>query len=257
MTNIQALITSIADSLKPVTYSVSSNLGTSYRQKVVINAATATTQTLPVATAGKEIRISNVGTGLVTVARTGSDTIDGFQNKLLFPTQSALLVCSAAGAWTTAESTNNFRKVIATNVTSNVITMADATGLSFVAFANVTYKFRVEIGYNSVATATGARFSMNGPISSIIRYYWENTLATNTIVQNYYTAFNTVTAGNITSLLTGNSALGYGVIAPTTDGTIVARFASEINASLITVLGGQSFIEWSPIATSIANTGVF
>lgn len=261
VSNLQLLITAIADQMRPSIITVSTNLGTAFRQKIVVNSALATTQTLPAATVGKEIQISNIGTGLVTVARAGTDLITGVQNRLLFPAQFVRLSCAVAGTWTISDVTCQFRTVLGASVINNnavANTLADVTGLSFAVFANVTYKFRAEIGYNSAVITTGARWAMNGPVSSKVRYYFENTeAASGAVTQNYYTAYNTVTVGAINSLLTGNIALGYGVLMPTANGTVVVRFASEVANSAITALLAESFIEWAPIGTTLANTGVF
>lgn len=123
--------------------------------------------------------------------------------------------------------------VVNNNATLN--TMQDVTGLSFPVTGGQTYWFEFVIPYTSAATTTGSRWSINGPASpTILAYRSEYTLAATTTTVNSATAYDTPAASNATSLATGNVATIWGVIKPSGNGVVIARFASEIANSAIT-----------------------
>jgi hypothetical protein len=130
--------------------------------------------------------------------------------------------------------------VINTNATAN--TIADVTGLSFPVTAGSTYWFRFTIPYTSAATATGSRWSINGPALTSLAYTSHYALTTTTQTQNYgLSAYNLPAASNATSAATtGNVAIIEGVITPSVSGTVIARFASELSGSAITAKAGAT-----------------
>lgn len=132
--------------------------------------------------------------------------------------------------------------VINNNASAN--TIADVTGLSFSVTAGETYVFNFIIAYTSAATSTGSRWSVSGPGSpTLLNYSSQYTLAATTITTNHATAYDIPAASNATSLTAGNTALIWGVITPSANGTVIARFASEIANSAITAKAG-SILEW-------------
>ena len=126
--------------------------------------------------------------------------------------------------------------IVNNNVTAN--TIADVTGLSFPVTANNTYYFEFVIPYTSAATATGSRWSINGPAFTRLNCRSEYTLAATTTTVNSITAYDIPAASNANSLTAGNVATIWGIIIPSADGSVIARFASEVTNSAITAKAG-------------------
>lgn len=142
--------------------------------------------------------------------------------------------------------------VLASDVTNNnasANTIADVTGLSFSVLAGKLYWFNFWIVYTAAATTTGSRWSVNGPASpTYLQYRSEYSLTTTTTTRNVSTsAYDTPSASNATSAATGqNIAEIEGIIQPSADGTVIARFASEISSSAIVAKIG-SFVRYRQI----------
>lgn len=127
------------------------------------------------------------------------------------------------------------------NADASANTIADVTGLSFSVLAGKKYWFRFRIAYTSAATTTGARWSINGPAApTTLNYKSEYTLDATSQTVNFATAYDIPAAANASSLTVGNVALIEGFITPSVDGTVIARFASEVTVSAITALAGSS-----------------
>lgn len=129
--------------------------------------------------------------------------------------------------------------VVNDNATPN--TIADVTGLSFPVTAGHTYSFEFRIPYTAAATATGSRWSINGPAKTFLCYASEYSLAATTTTRNANNISYDLPAGsNATSAGTtsGNMAFIWGVITPSADGDVIARFASEVASSAITAKAG-------------------
>lgn len=132
--------------------------------------------------------------------------------------------------------------VVNNNATLN--TIADVTGLSFPVTAGEMYWFEFVIPYTSAVTSTGSRWSINGPGSpTLLNYRSEYTLTATTTTVNSATAYDTPAASNASSLTAGNVATIWGYIKPSQNGTVIARFASEIANSAITALAGAT-VRW-------------
>lgn len=132
--------------------------------------------------------------------------------------------------------------VINNNATAN--TIADVVGLSFPVTAGETYWFEFVIPYTSAATTTGSRWTINGPGSpTMLNYRSEYTLTATTTTVNSATAYDIPAASNASSLTTGNVATIWGIIKPSSNGTVTARFASEILNSAITAKAGAT-LRW-------------
>lgn len=129
--------------------------------------------------------------------------------------------------------------VINNNVTAN--TIADVTGLSFPVLATKTYYFKFVIWYTAAATTTGSRWSINGPTIGRLNYMSEYSLTSTTTTRNaQFITYDVPVASNASSAaVAGNMAIIEGTITPTADGTVIARFASEITASAITAKAGS------------------
>ena len=137
-----------------------------------------------------------------------------------------------------ADQTNN-------NATAN--TIADVTGLSFPVTAGVLYRFRFVIAYTAAATTTGSRWAVNGPAQTLLAYTSRYPLTATTETFNYAAAYDTPSGANASSLTAGNVAVIEGFVKPSADGTVTARFASEISSSAIVAKAG-SFVEYEAVA---------
>ena len=132
--------------------------------------------------------------------------------------------------------------VINNNGTAN--TIADVTGLSFSVTAGEVYWFEFVIPFTSAATTTGSRWSINGPSSpTLLNYRSEYTLTATTTTVNSAAAYDTPAASNASALTTGNVATIWGIIQPSSNGTVIARFASEVLSSAITAKAGAT-LRW-------------
>lgn len=131
--------------------------------------------------------------------------------------------------------------VINNNATAN--TLADCTGLSFAVTSGTRYRFYALIWYTSAATATGSRWTLNGPSATDMAYQSTYTLTATTLTANTATAYSIPAASNATSLTAGNIAIIHGTILPSANGTVVVRFASEVASSAITCKAGST-LEW-------------
>lgn len=134
--------------------------------------------------------------------------------------------------------------VINNNGTAN--TIQDVTGLSFSVNAGETYQFRFTIDYTAAAGATGSRWSVSGPGSPTRLAYRSNyALTTTTETLNAgLGAYDLPAASNATTpVTTGNIAIVEGLITPSSSGTVIARFASEVLSSAITAKAGST-LQW-------------
>lgn len=139
--------------------------------------------------------------------------------------------------------------VLASDVTNNnatANTIANVTGLSFDVTAGETYWFYFLITYTSAATTTGSRWSISGPGSpTALRYRSDYSLTATTRTSNDgLLAYDVPAASNGTSAATGsNVACIEGFITPSGNGTVIARFASEVASSAIIARAG-SMLQW-------------
>ena len=129
--------------------------------------------------------------------------------------------------------------VINNNAVANSI--QDITGLSFPVLANKSYYFKFYINYSAALTTTGSRFSISGPSFTSLCFMSEYSLAATTTTRNANViAYDLPAASNATSgQLVGNNAVIEGFIIPSVDGTVIARFASEVLSSAITAKAGS------------------
>jgi hypothetical protein len=135
-----------------------------------------------------------------------------------------------------------------TNANAVANTIADVTGLSFPVTAGLRYWFYFYIDYTAAAGTTGSRWSINGPSFSRLVYESQYTLTTTTQTNNQsLNAYNLPAASNATSLATGNLARIEGFITPSADGTVIARFASEVANSAIVAKAGSS-VQWAQVS---------
>lgn len=123
------------------------------------------------------------------------------------------------------------------NATAN--TIADVTGLSFSVTAGNKYWFRFIIPYTSAATTTGSRWSITGPAApTLLNYTSHYTLTATSETVNSATAYDTPSGASASSLTAGNVAIIEGIIVPSANGTVIARFASEVSSSAVVAKAG-------------------
>ena len=141
--------------------------------------------------------------------------------------------------------------VLGADVTNNngvANTIQDVTGLSFAVTAGERYWFEFIIPYTSAATTTGSRWTINGPAApTLLNYRSEYTLTATSITDNCATAYDIPAASNASSLTAGNIATIWGIIKPSSNGTVIARFASEILSSAIVAKAGAT-LRWIRVA---------
>jgi hypothetical protein len=128
------------------------------------------------------------------------------------------------------------------NASAVANTLQDVTGLSFPVVAGQRYRFRFVIHYTAAATTTGSRWSVNGPATSQLAYRSEYSLtATSRTVNDGLSAYNLPAAANASSAAAaGNIAVVEGIISPSANGNVIARFASEVANSAIVAKAGSS-----------------
>lgn len=123
--------------------------------------------------------------------------------------------------------------IINNNASAN--TLQDVTGLSFPVVSGSTYWFKFYIIYTSATTTTGSRWSLNGPVFTSLNYFSNYTLTATSITNNQgLSGYNLPSASNASSIVASNTAIIEGIITPSEDGNIIARFASEISGNAIT-----------------------
>lgn len=135
--------------------------------------------------------------------------------------------------------------VINNNATAN--TMQDVTGLSFPVVSGIRYWFRFFIAYDAAATTTGSRWAINGPTFSSLIYDARYCLTSTTDTLATAVTYDQPATSNASSAFTtGNKAAIEGIIVPTADGNVIARFASEVASSAITARAG-SFVQYAQL----------
>jgi len=145
---------------------------------------------------------------------------------------------------------NVIRVWLPNNVVNNngsANTLADVTGLSFPVVAGTRYGFKVVVVYNSAATTTGSRWTLNGPEATDMSYRSQYNTTAAAITVNTLAAYNLPSASNASSLTSGNRCVIEGEILPSANGDVQVRFASEISASAITAIAGRSYLEYQII----------
>jgi len=175
-------------------------------------------------------------------AGTGMTVADGVADDLLLAVSSNTLIASAYGKVNVV--------ILGADRTSSILTLADCTGMSFSAVANQSCFFYFGVIYQSVATTTGINLSIDGPASPTFVEWQRNTWQTVTVVdQGSGRVYNVAgTSVSVDIVDTDTFASLDGTIANGSNaGTLILRFASEVDTSQVTVKAG-SFLLWQRIA---------
>lgn len=136
--------------------------------------------------------------------------------------------------------------IVNNNAVAN--TLQNITGLQFPVVAGQRYAFTFMIRYLAAATATGSRWTINGPTFDELAYDSDYSLTVATRTFNTgLGALQLPAASNATSAATtANIAKIYGFIRPTANGDVIAQLASEVANSAITAKAG-SFVRFSAL----------
>lgn len=165
---------------------------------------------------------------------------------------SAGAVKSIATGTANVTSTGYSTAVLGADVTNNngvANTLQDVTGLSFPVVNGTRYWFEFMIWYTSAATTTGCRFSLNGPTTTELVYATtannvsSTSHGTDNVSETICALYGEPTTSSLASLTAGNVAFIRGLIRPSADGNVIARFASEVAGSAIVAKTG-SMVRW-------------
>ena len=238
----------------------------------IVSATTTTVVASPAASTVRTVKTLSVrnkgaGTQVVTVLHSDGATIVEVIEATLAP-DCSLQYHEAAGWWVTdtqgraavvnfqfagtpVAGTDTIVRLTAdvTNNNATANTIQDVTALSFPVLAAKLYEFDFQIVYTAAATTTGSRWSINGPAApTYLNYTSSYSLTTTTETRNaLLQAYDSPAASNATSATTGNNwARIVGLIQPSVDGTVIARFASEVSSSAI-VAKINSFVRYRQI----------
>lgn len=251
----------------------SSGRPTAYRKNTAITTATTTTIVESPASGAfrtaKTISLRNKGalSQVVTILHTDGTTIVEIIEATLAPdcslqyheaagwwvtdTQGRAVVVNSPNAGTPFASGDTIVRLTSDVTNNNAVanSIASVTGLEFPVLAAKLYEFEFNIVYTAAATTTGSRWSITGPAApTYLDYTSEYTLTATTTTRNaVLQAYDVPAASNATSAATGNNwANIYGVIQPSVDGNVTARFASEVASSAI-VAKVNSFVRYRQI----------
>lgn len=169
-------------------------------------------------------------------------------NPRCFAVVGSLLYWSDGSSWQQVRltATTMAKTILGADVQSNATlnTLADVTGLSFAVTSGLRYRFRFFILYTSTAITNGSRWSINGPATTILRYRSQYTLTATSDTFNAATGYNLPAASNASSVIAGNVAIIEGVITPSANGTVIARFASELASPDNIIAKAGSYVEY-------------
>jgi len=141
---------------------------------------------------------------------------------------------------------NRHLATVTSDVTNSTTTLANIDELYISVTAGTTYRFYALINYSAQATATGSRWTINGPAMTSISYLSSYPLTSTTRTFTYCNAVQLPASANSTSAYTtGNTATIEGMLTPSADGTVYVQFASEAPGTNNTITAeAGSTLEW-------------
>lgn len=117
------------------------------------------------------------------------------------------------------------------DINNATTSFADVTGYSFAVVSGVKYYFRFRIPYTSSISTEGSRWAINGPSTTYLQYdvSFNLTAAARAFHLSNNDYDEPATASGTTNTATGGDNVCWieGVIVPSADGTVIARFAAE------------------------------
>jgi hypothetical protein len=131
---------------------------------------------------------------------------------------------------------------------SNILAFADVTDLSFSVVAGRTYKFKIFCQFDVTNTSTGTRWAVNGPAFTRLFYsvLWTSGSGTGTQANVAYQTYDATGSTGSSNFTTNNCAIIEGIVVPSANGTLSARFANELTVTSVTCKAG-SYIEFEEI----------
>ena len=129
---------------------------------------------------------------------------------------------------------------------SAALAFADVTDLSFAVVAGRTYKFKIFCQFDVTNTSTGTRWGVNGPAFSRLFYNVLWSAGTGTQANVAYQTYDATASTGGSHFTTNNCAIIEGIVVPSANGTLTARFACELTVTSVTCKTG-SYIEFEEI----------
>ena len=132
---------------------------------------------------------------------------------------------------------------------STVVTLANATGLSFAIVSGTYYHFKFYITFRSAATTTGIRLGLTFP--AITRFASTANIpiaadGAGGLWQGWITTSGDAVVGTgVQAINTDYLAIVEGNILPSADGTLQLQFATEVAGSAVTVRQGSCGVLYS------------
>lgn len=137
-----------------------------------------------------------------------------------------------------------YAKLTADFGTTTTTTLGNVTGLSFAVSNGSYYVFEFGILYQAAATTTGLKMSVTIPAATVFTataQAWSS--AADGTAAAFFgritTSGDAVTATGSEAANTTYLALIKGVLVPSADGTLQARYASEVSGSTVTIKQGS------------------
>jgi hypothetical protein len=130
------------------------------------------------------------------------------------------------------------------DVANSTVTLADVTGMSFVAAANTTYLVEVFATFTSAALTTGIAVALDIPSGTVAGFglHPVSAVTTGSVEQIADNATTGATAGVRAAGINTPMRGQYMVAIGATGGTVQLRFRSEIAASAVTMKAGLTAI---------------
>jgi hypothetical protein len=147
--------------------------------------------------------------------------------------------CYEAGAWKDCIAPLSSRVFLASNQSTTSTVQADIPGMTIPVSANRTYIFSCRMTHTTAATTTAGLFSVNGPASTKISYIVKTGYSTTAEFQAAQTAFNASTNPGTGPGPTARQVYIDGTFTTTASGNFAVRYASEVNASAVTLLANS------------------
>jgi len=130
---------------------------------------------------------------------------------------------------------------LSTDVTTTSASLADITGLSFPVTSGKTYWFKFAIAGITANTSSGFGWSINGPTVSSLSYnsYYPQS-STTMLYNNGLSTYNTPSTSTGNSPGAGGTMIWIeGLVTPSSDGTLIGRFRSEVAGGVTTAKKGS------------------
>jgi hypothetical protein len=242
-----------------------------------INGITAQVQNLAVGTAGTDFGISSAGSThtfnlpTASAANRGAlssadwSTFNGKQNTIGLTTVGnalATLTNPNAVSYIRINADNSVNAISASQLktelggkqfafktadqTSSSQNFADVTNLSFSVISGRTYKFKIFCQFDVTNISTGTRWAVNGPTFTRLFYSVLWTSGTGLQSNVAFNTYDATTASGASNFTTNNCAIIEGIVVPSANGTLSARFACELIITSVTCKAG-SYIEFEEI----------